>query len=253
MNDINVPKQRWSAGQVAYGAWSSTGSPFIAELLARQGFDFIGLDAQHGPFSFDAILHSLMAVSGTGCSPIVRMPSSDPHAAAKVLDAGAHGIIFPMIETAEDAAAAVAACRIHPGGNRSFGPMRAAYSFGRNPVDVSKGAACIVMIETARGADNVEKIAAVDGIDCLYTGPGDLAITYGLPPGLDSIPGEHADAIEYIRRTALAHELPVGIPCADAAAALRLAGDGYSFIPVGADTWWLNAQAGATVTQLGLR
>ncbi|MEV8518063.1 aldolase/citrate lyase family protein [Dactylosporangium sp. NPDC051484] len=250
---MNLLKERWARGETAFGAWCSTGSPFVAELMSLQGFHFVGLDAQHGLYGYDSLLTSLMAMARTRCTPIVRMPSSEAAAAGRVLDAGAHGVIFPMIETADDAAAAVAACRIHPAGTRSFGPVRAAQSFGRDPRDVSQGAACIIMIETARGIENAEEIAAVEGVDCLYIGPGDLAITLGLPPGLDPVPGPHAEAIDHVREVALRRNLAVGIPCGSAEAALRLAEQGFNFLAVGADTWWLNAQAATEAARLGLR
>ena len=155
----------------------------------------------------------MMALSRTGTGIVVRMPSRDAAAAGRVLDAGAHGVIFPMVETADDAREAVEACRIFPNGRRSFGPVRASQSFGRDPVAVSEGVSCIVMVETAVGVENIEAIAAVPGVDCIYIGPGDLAITMGLPPGNDPIPGPHADGIEHVRKVATAHGVAVGMPC----------------------------------------
>ncbi len=235
----NPLKARLARQLPAFGGWCTTGSPFAAEIIALQGFHFVGLDAQHGLFSYDSLLTCMMALARTGSAIVVRMPSLDAAAAGRILDAGAHGVIFPMIETADDARAAVEACRIHPGGRRSFGPLRAAQSFGRDPGAVSAGVTCMAMIETARGVDHADAIAAVPGIDCIYIGPGDLAITMGLPPGLDPIPGPHADAIEHVRQAALARKVPVGMPCASASQALDLAGAGFTVLPIGADTWWL--------------
>ena len=93
------------------------------------------------------------------------------------------------------------------------------------------------MIETAVGVENIEAIAAVRGVDCIYIGPGDLAITLGLPPGNDPIPGPHADGIERVRKVASAHGVAVGMPCTTAASALALAERGFSLLAVGADTW----------------
>lgn len=249
---LNSLKARWARGEVAYGGWCTTGSPFVAELIAAQGFHFIGLDAQHGLFGYESLLSSLMAVAGTGATPIVRMPSSDPAWAGKVLDAGAQGIIFPVIETPDDAAAAVDACRYYPTGRRSFGPLRAALALGRDPAEVAAAAACIVMIETRVGVDNAEQIAAVDGVDCVYIGPGDLNITLGGPPLLEAQPGPHADAIAHIRSVTLAHGKALGIPCASTAPALDYARQGFNFIAVGADTWWVTAAASTTARELGL-
>jgi len=108
------------------------------------------------------------------------------------------------------------------------------------------------MIETMRGVENAAQIASVEGIDCVSIGPGELAITLGLPPGLDAVPGTHADAIDHVREIALARRLAVGMPCADAQAALGLAGKGFNFIPVGADTWWLVARATSEAARLGM-
>jgi 4-hydroxy-2-oxoheptanedioate aldolase len=235
----NPLQERLARRQPAFGGWCTTGSPFAAELIALQGYHFVGLDAQHGLFSYDGLLTCMMALARTGSAIVVRMPSRDAAAAGRVLDAGAHGVIFPMIETADDAREAVEACRIYPGGRRSFGPLRASQSFGRDPVAVSAGVTCIVMIETVRGVENAEAIAAVPGVDCIYIGPGDLAITLGLPPGLDAIPGPHAEAIEHVRAAAVARGVAVGMPCADAAQAAELAARGFTVLAIGADTWWL--------------
>ncbi len=215
----NPLKDRLAARQPVFGGWCSSGSPFAAEVIALQGFDFVGLDGQHGLWSYESLLSSMMALARTGCGIIVRMPSRDAAAAGRMLDAGAHGVIFPMVETADDAREAVEACRIFPNGRRSFGPVRASQSFGRDPVAVSAG------------------------VDCIYIGPGDLAITLGLPPGNDPIPGPHADGIERVRKVASAHGVAVGMPCTTAASALALAERGFSLLAVGADTWWLTDRA----------
>src|SRR6202011_4613681 len=144
-------KDRLGAQQPVFGGWCSSGSPFAAEVIALQGFDWVGLDGQHGLWSYESLLSSMMALARTGCGIVVRMPSRDAAAAGRLLDAGAHGIIFPMVETAAHAREAVDACRIFPGGRRSFGPLRASQSFGRDPVAVGEGVTCIVMVETALG------------------------------------------------------------------------------------------------------
>lgn len=239
----NPLKERLASREPVFGGWCSSGSPFAAEVIALQGFDWIGLDAQHGLWSYDRLLSALMALARTGCGTIVRMPSRDAAAAGRMLDAGAHGVIFPMVETADDAREAVEACRVYPKGQRSFGPVRASQFFGRDPQVVSEGASCIVMIETVAGVENVEQIAAVPGVDAVYIGPGDLAITLGLPPGNDPIPGPHADAIERVRKAALANGVAVGMPCTTATEALALADRGFSLLAVGADTWWLTGSA----------
>ncbi|HEX3514394.1 MAG TPA: aldolase/citrate lyase family protein [Trebonia sp.] len=239
----NPLKDRLSARQPVFGGWCSAGSPFVAEVIGLQGFDWVGLDGQHGLWSYESLLASMMALSRTGTGIIVRLPSRDAAAAGRILDAGAHGVIFPLIESADDAREAVEACRIFPLGKRSFGPVRAAQTFGRDPAVVSGDVSCIVMIESAVGVENAEAIAAVPGVDCIYIGPGDLAITMGLPPGNDPVPGPHADGIERVLKVATEHGVAVGMPSTTAAGALALAERGFSLLAVGADTWWITSAA----------
>jgi 4-hydroxy-2-oxoheptanedioate aldolase len=246
----NPLKDRLVTGRPAFGGWCSTGSPFSAETIALHGFDWVGLDAQHGLYGYDALLWSMMALARIGCGIVVRMPSRDGGAAGRMLDGGAHGVIFPMIETADHAREAVEACRIHPGGRRSFGPLRASQSFGRDPVAVSDGATCIVMVESALAVENIEEIVAVPGVDCVYIGPADLAITMGLAPAMNPVPGEHADGIERVRKVCSAHGVTVGMPCSNASDALTLAARGFGLLAVGSDTWWLNECAGREVATL---
>jgi 4-hydroxy-2-oxoheptanedioate aldolase len=203
-------KQNWAAGKPAFGGWCSSGSAFTPEIMASEGFDFVGLDVQHGLYGYESVVSAIRAVNTTPAASIVRVPSLDPAFAGKVLDAGAHGVIFPMVETADDAAAAVAACRYYPRGARSFGPIRAGVLFGRDPEVLASLAVCIVMIETARAVDNVDQIVAVEGVDAVFIGPGDLAITYGMAPAAAPVPGVHADAIEAVRQTATNAGLAVG-------------------------------------------
>jgi 4-hydroxy-2-oxoheptanedioate aldolase len=239
----NPLKERLAARRPLFGGWCSAGSPFVSEVIGLQGFDWVGLDGQHGLWSYDSLLASMMALSKTSAGIIVRVPSRDPATAGRVLDAGAHGVIFPLVESADDAREAVEACRIFPKGKRSFGPVRASQTFGRDPAVVSESVSCIVMIETAVGVENAEAIAAVPGVDCVYIGPGDLAITMGLPPGNDPIPGPHADGIEHVLKAATGHHVAVGMPSTTAAGALALAKRGFTLLAVGADTWWINSAA----------
>ena len=240
-------KQEWAAGKPAFGGWCTSGSAFTAEVMAAEGFDFVGLDVQHGLYGYESVVSAIRAVNTTPAASIVRVPSLDLAFAGKVLDAGAHGIIFPVVETAEDAAAAVKACRYYPRGARSFGPVRAGVLFGRDPEVLASLAVCIVMIETARAVDNVEKIVSVEGVDAVFIGTGDLAITYGMPVAAAPVPGVHADAIEAVRRATSKAGLAVGMNCSNAESALKLAAAGYTFLPIGADTHWVTSTARAEV------
>ena len=141
----------------------------------------------------------------------MRVPSLDSELIGKVLDAGAHGLVVPMVESAAEAARAVCACRYFPEGRRSIGSSRGMYTLGNRPELVNRQVICLVMIETATGVRNVEEICAVPGVDGVYLGPGDLAITLGLQPTLISQPGEHADSIERVRAVCDAQGIVAGI------------------------------------------
>jgi 4-hydroxy-2-oxoheptanedioate aldolase len=238
-------RSQWRSGRPTFGGWCTTGSAFTAEIIAVQGFDFVGLDVQHGLYGYESVVSAIRAVNTTPSAAIVRVPSQDAAFAGKVLDAGAHGIIFPMVDTAADAEAAVQACRYYPLGRRSFGPARAGLRFGRDLDVLNRVGLCIVMIETAEAVDNVDDIVAVEGVDAIFIGPADLAITYGLAPTLEPVPGVHADAIEAVRSAATSRGLGVGLPCATAASAAKLAAEGFTLLPIGADTQWIAQTARA--------
>jgi 4-hydroxy-2-oxoheptanedioate aldolase len=222
----------------------------MAELIALESPDFVILDAQHGMFGHGAVIDCLMGLARTGVSPIVRVPSCDGAYIGQVLDAGAHGVIVPMVDSAESARNAVAACRIFPAGNRSFGPVRAAQTFGRDPIRLGEEVLCLVMVETATAVTHIDEICTVPGVDGVFIGPGDLAVTYGLPPGLDPVPGPHADAIEHVRKVCGAHGVRVGLPCLNADAARRMIHQGFDYVTVGADTHWVTSNARAELARV---
>jgi 4-hydroxy-2-oxoheptanedioate aldolase len=239
----NSVTARWRSGEAAVGGWCATGQPFAAELIAQQGFDFVLLDTQHGLYAPDALLQCLVAVEGKGTAPLVRVSTGDAVEIGKVLDAGAHGVVVPMIESAADAERAVAACRYYPDGVRSFGPLRASLRLGRDPRALAAGVVCLVMVETARGVDHIDEIATVPGVDGVFVGPADLAITYGLPPSMAPVPGIHADALAAIQSACKRAGIGAGIPCADAAAARSRVAEGYTLVTVGSDAQWITESA----------
>jgi 4-hydroxy-2-oxoheptanedioate aldolase len=234
MSSMNA-RAKWAAGGTAYGVWCMSGSPFVVEMAALEGFDYVCLDLQHGLMGYETFLACMYALARTGSTPIVRVPSLDSDLIGKVLDAGAEGVIVPMVETAEEAARAVAACRYYPQGRRSIGSSRGVYALGNDPQNVNREIICLVMIETAVGVHNVEEICSVPGVDGVYVGPGDLAITLGLQPTLISQPGDHTDAIERVRATCAAHGIVAGIQCESSAAALQRSESGFQMVTVTTD------------------
>lgn len=252
MSSVTV-RTRWVGGETAYGVWCMSGSPFVAEMMGLEGFHYVCLDLQHGLMGYESFLACMYAVARTESTPIVRVPSLDSELIGKVLDAGAQGVIVPMVESAAEAARAVAACRYYPEGRRSIGSSRGMYTLGNDPQMVNREVICLVMIETAVGVHNVEEICSVPGVDGVYLGPGDLAITLGLQPTLISQPGEHADSIDRVRATCAGHGLIAGIQCESSAAALERAKAGFRMVTVTTDVHVLRSGFRNAFTELGTR
>lgn len=207
----NPLKTLWTEGKVAHGGWLAIASPLTAEIMGGIGFDYLCIDMQHGAADYSQALAMFQAMQGSQSVPIARVPWNEPGIIGRVLDAGAHAIIVPMVNSVAEAQAAVAACRYPPEGSRSWGPMRAARLHdGYSPSTANAGVVCIPMIETAQAVAALDDILAVAGIDAIYVGPADLSISFGLPPGSDN-DGPFDEAITKIIASCEAHGVVPGI------------------------------------------
>lgn len=188
-------RELWDRGGVTIGGWCVIPSPFSAELMGRAGFDWVCIDTQHGLIGFDQMAPMLQTLAVTGTPAFVRVPWNTPSDIMKALDAGAQGVIVPMVNSADDARRVVGACRYPPEGYRSWGPIRAALGVdGYSPEVGNRRVVVAVMIETADGVAAVDEILAVPGVDAVYVGPNDLAITHGVVPGI------HCGSVDTARR-----------------------------------------------------
>ena len=169
----NKLKDIWASGQPVLVGWCSIGNPFTAEIMAGQGYDAINIDVQHGALDYAALLPMLQAVRATGVTPLARVPWLEPGIIMKALDAGAMGIICPMVNNRADAEALVSYMRYPPLGQRSFGPTRAAVADPGYGVEANGEVLAMAMIETADGVRNLEEICATPGLDGVYVGPAD--------------------------------------------------------------------------------
>jgi 4-hydroxy-2-oxoheptanedioate aldolase len=177
-------KSRWIAGEVTLGAWCMIPSALTAEALGRAGFDWVLIDMQHGCMGYETAVDMIRAVDLTPAVPIVRPPWNDPAIIGRALDAGALGVVVPMIQTPEDARKAVDACLYPPMGRRSFGPVRVGLRDGPGYfAGANARVGVIPMIETAEALAAVDEIASVPGVAALFLGPFDLSVALGLPPG----------------------------------------------------------------------
>ncbi|WP_405922585.1 HpcH/HpaI aldolase/citrate lyase family protein [Streptomyces sp. NBC_00035] len=220
------------------GYWSLLDSPVAAERLARVGYDYLAFDAQHGLFGYQGMLNNLLATDTKGSTAVglVRVEANDLTYIGKALDAGATGVIVPLIDNAQDAADAVSAVRYPPLGRRSYGPMRAQLRIGPNPADAHEQTAVLAMIETADGLANVEEICATPGLDGIYVGPSDLRLAIGGATSTDpSVQEEFEQALTRVRKAAEAAGIAAGIHNADGASAARRLAEGFTFASVAAD------------------
>ena len=246
----NSAKRAWRDGKLTYGAWLSIPSSFSAEVMAHQRFDYVCVDMQHGVIDYQTGVTMLQAISTTDATPFVRVPWNEPGIIGKVLDAGAYGVVIPLVNTRAQAEAAVGACRYAPDGYRSFGPVRATYYAGADyATNANEEIACCIMIETKTALANIDDILSVPGIDAVYVGPADLSLTLGLPPRMDN----EAEPFERARR-AIADAcgkrgITAGIH-ANASLAARHAEAGYQMITVSSDLGSMAAAAGADMRSL---
>jgi len=232
----NAALAKWRRGEPSVGAWLSVGNVHIAELIANAGFDWVVLDLQHGLIEYGDLLRMLPAISTTETTPLVRVSGNNLPEINKVLDAGAMGVIVPLVNTAVQAAAAVSACRYPPDGTRSFGPTRAALYGGRNYAAEANGQiACIAMIETQEGLDNLEAIVSTPGLGGIYVGPSDLALSLGLPPRGDSDEPRHVAAVERILAACKRAKVPAGIHTGGLEWSRRRLAMGFDFVTLGSD------------------
>jgi 4-hydroxy-2-oxoheptanedioate aldolase len=168
------------------GGWVSVGHESIVETMFCQPYDYVGIDTQHTSMDVATAARLLHAVPKGGPAALVRAPSNNAAEIGKIFDAGADGVIVPMVNTGEEARAVVAACRYAPEGVRSFGPMRVGMPF--DVAALTARTACFVMAETQQAVDNIDAICATPGLAGVYIGPGDLAVSLGLAVALGVMP-----------------------------------------------------------------
>jgi 4-hydroxy-2-oxoheptanedioate aldolase len=227
------------------GYWMTLDSPGLAERLAGVGYDYVVLDAQHGELDGRAQAAALIAIdAASGASGLVRVEANHATPIGRALDSGAAGVIVPLINSAADAAAAVAASRYPPAGIRSFGPLRSDLRIGPAPAEVNATVLVLAMIETAAGLAAVEDIAATPGLDGLYIGPSDLSLGVGAAyPGDPAAADDLSAALVRIREACEASGVIAGIHTPSGEVAAQRLAEGFTFVTVAHDTGHLVAAA----------
>jgi 4-hydroxy-2-oxoheptanedioate aldolase len=229
------------------GYWSVLDCPVATEWLAHVGWDYLALDMQHGLIGYSGMVAGLTAVDAAG-GPVglVRVEANDPTPIGRALDAGAVGVIVPLINTAAEAAEAVAASNYPPSGIRSYGPMRAQLRVGPIPAESDRDTVVLAMIETRQGLANVEEICAVAGLDGVYVGPSDLRLAIGGAHTQDpAVDDEFEAALTRVREAAAAAGVAAGIHTPDGAVAARRLAEGFTFASVASDLTHLKLASAA--------
>jgi 4-hydroxy-2-oxoheptanedioate aldolase len=247
----NKLKQAWAEGRPTINGWLSIGNPFTAEIMAAQGYDSVSIDVQHGALDYSMLLPMFQAMRASGVVPMARVPWLEPGIIMKVLDAGAYGVICPMINTPEQAAEFVSYTRYPPLGQRSFGPTRASFSAGANYAAEANGEIlAFAMVETAQAMQNLDAIAATPGLDGIYVGPADLTFSlYGgsLAPAFDREEPEMIEALQTISAACKKTGKRAALHCGTPEYAARAIGWGFDFTTVSGDSRLLAAAAQASV------
>lgn len=237
--------------RVIVGGWCVIPSAFSAELMGRCGFDWVCIDAQHGVVGYDQMALMLQALAISGTPAFVRVPWNQPAEIMKALDAGAQGVIVPMVNSAEEARRAVDAARYPPEGYRSWGPVRAALGVdGYSPPTANRRTVVAIMIETAGGIRAVDEILAVPGVDAVYVGPNDLALSHGLTPSATVERPEHAQLIEVILAACQRRGVTAGIHCGSVETARRWREAGFRMLNVNSDAVLMRQGAAAVIEGL---
>lgn len=247
----NRIRSTWKAGGAVVNGWLAIPSSFSAEVMAHQGWDSLTVDLQHGVTDYASAVAMFTAISTTGTMPMARVPWNEPGIIMKVLDAGAYGIICPMVNTAEDAARFVDSCRYPPAGNRSFGPIRALLYGGADyPQHANDTVVTLAMIETRQALDNLDAILRTPGLDAVYIGPADLSLSLGCTPTFDDVDAPAAEAIELILRKA--KEAGV-VPCIHNGTpemALKRIERGFQLVTIGSDARLMAAGAQGVIGKM---
>jgi len=233
-------REKWSAGQETLGFWLSVPSLLSAEITARSQVDYVCIDTQHGVNDYQIAAAMITAVELGGGNPIVRVPWNEPGIIGKMLDAAAHGVIVPMVNTREQAEAVVRATRYAPAGSRSWGPVIAGMRHPDNRAWADANVACIPMIETVEALGNLDDILSVPGIDAVYVGPADLSISLGLGPYANDGNPIFDDALAAIVAACGRHGVVPGIHATGPLTPRRLE-QGFRMITVTSDALALRA------------
>jgi 4-hydroxy-2-oxoheptanedioate aldolase len=247
---VNHVRKRLKAGEPSIGTWLSLPSPEAAEYISKVGFDWLVVDAEHNPVDIRTLAQMFASMTAAGIAPMVRIPWNSPENFKRVLDAGAWGVVVPMVNTREEAERAVQAARYFPDGNRSVGGGRHALSWDSSGAEYFRAAndqvLVVLQIEHIEGVRNADEILSVPGVDACFIGPNDLAASMGLGLGvpLESDHPELVEAIMTIRDTCKKHGVATGIHTSGAEGVNFRIGQGFQFCAMASELRYMVGKLG---------
>lgn len=243
----NPVKAKLRRGEASFGTWLSLGDLYATRVLARMGFDWLTLDIEHSAVDWSQATTLFGAIADAGCVPLARVPEGSHHYIKRVLDAGAWGIVVPMVDTVEQAKIAVAAAYYPPTGNRSVGGGMHSMNFGASAGDYYNQAndniLVVLQTESPQGVENAEAIYRLPGVDAIFIGPNDLRFQMRAPDGTFPTADAHEAMVQRVITAGKKVKCPTGIHTFDPADAHRRASQGMQFIAVGSDLRFLSQKA----------
>ncbi|MHA1157436.1 MAG: HpcH/HpaI aldolase family protein [Alphaproteobacteria bacterium] len=243
----------WKDNKPAINGWLSIANSFSAEIMAAQGYDSVTVDTQHGVVDYQSVVTMFQAMRASGVTPMARVPWLDAGIIMKMLDAGAYGVICPMINSRREAEKLVSYVRYAPVGVRSFGPTRANISAGAGYAEEANDQIlCFAMVETAEAMGNLVDIVTTPGLDAVYIGPADLTLSLAggrLTPAFDREEPEMIEAIRKIADAAREAGIRAALHTGSADYAARAIGWGFDLVTISNDVRLLAGAAGASVAR----
>lgn len=253
----NPVKAALKAGLPQVGTWLSLGDINAARMMARIGFNWLTVDLEHSPIGWDRAGLLFGAIADAGCTCLARVPRGDHDYIKRVLDAGAHGIVVPMVNTVEEAKVAIAAAKYPPVGNRSVGGSLHALNFGATPGDYYKHAnneiLVVLQTESPEGVENAEAIYSLPGVDAIFVGPNDLTAQMRSPEGIDPTPDEFNAMMQRILATGKKAGTPVGLHVQTVDQVKQRVAEGWQFIALGSELRFMVGEAQRLTSALNLK
>jgi len=235
----NPVKKILASGSPSFGSWLSLGDLYATRVMARCGFDWLTLDMEHSAIDWSQATMIFGAIADAGGVPLARVPTGSHALIKRVLDAGAWGIVVPMVNTVEQAKVAIAAAKYPPVGNRSLGGGMHAINFGATAGEYYRGAndeiLVVLQTESPTGIANAEEIYSLPGVDAIFVGPVDLRANMTQPDGTEATDEEFESALQQIVDVGKKTGTPTGMHVMDAAAALHRSEQGMQFIAIGSE------------------